>query len=640
MKINRRCLGILLLLIEFISTAATDLKAQGMSCEEIKKASEFIPELNDSINISVSETSFPEFIRGIAYNENINISISPGIEYKITNNFSNVSIASMLCFLLEKYPLDVNIYGNIINITKRKDPEPIPENKSKIVFTPEQGTLSINSRRDSLGNLCKALTMNSPYNVIHDPKLENLYVNGFIKNLPVKEALSSYGRMNGLNVIQVDDSIYSFVRIESNQESQISHSNNREPNSRRGNRRSSESEFIADSSSITFNENGTFSVYSNNSSIESLLKYISDSLNINYYITEDLQGVVSTKLSNVTYPDFIETVFRSTEYGFRRNNNIYIIGPEDNCGINESKVIPLQFRSVNKLSDFLPVELTKDIDIKEFPELNSFLVHGNQSNIKSLENFIREIDQLVPVIMIEVIIVDISKKESMKYGITAGTSSDPVQTGGTLYPNLSYTFDAKTINSLLSSFNGFGQINLGSVAEDFYLNLKFLQENGIIKIRSTPKLSTINGTEASLSIGSTEYYLEEQSNLVVNQSTQNLTTKQYKPIQADLSVNILPIVSGNEQITLEIEVNHSDFTGRMSKDAPPGQTSRMFKSTIRVKNQEMVLLGGLQEKTKNNTHAGLPFLSKIPIIKWLFSNSSKEKQKTKLNIFIKPTIIY
>jgi type IV pilus assembly protein PilQ len=88
-------------------------------------------------------------------------------------------------------------------------------------------------------------------------------------------------------------------------------------------------------------------------------------------------------------------------------------------------------------------------------------------------------------------------------------------------------------------------------------------------------------------------------------------------------------------------VKKSSFTGQSSgKGSPYNSTSRDFQSLIRVKNQEMVMLGGLDEDSKDETSSGIPILSRIPIIKWFFSSRDKTKSKTKLTIFIKPTVIY
>jgi type IV pilus assembly protein PilQ len=169
--------------------------------------------------------------------------------------------------------------------------------------------------------------------------------------------------------------------------------------------------------------------------------------------------------------------------------------------------------------------------------------------------------------------------------------------------------------------------------------LKALESQGIVEISSTPKLSTLNGHDATMSIGNTEYYIEERTDLYGAQNPQLTTTNTYHPVDAELSLNIKPIISGDNQITLEIEVNQSDFTARISKFAPPGIMTRKFKSMIRVRDQEMILLGGLEEKKRSDTSAGVPLLSRIPVLKWIFSSRTKIKAATRLNIFIKPTII-
>jgi type II secretory pathway component GspD/PulD (secretin) len=54
----------------------------------------------------------------------------------------------------------------------------------------------------------------------------------------------------------------------------------------------------------------------------------------------------------------------------------------------------------------------------------------------------------------------------------------------------------------------------------------------------------------------------------------------------------------------------------------------------------MIMLGGLEENQTNNSGSGLPFLSRIPILRWFFGSRTKTKSKSKLTIFIKPTVIY
>jgi type IV pilus assembly protein PilQ len=54
----------------------------------------------------------------------------------------------------------------------------------------------------------------------------------------------------------------------------------------------------------------------------------------------------------------------------------------------------------------------------------------------------------------------------------------------------------------------------------------------------------------------------------------------------------------------------------------------------------MIMLGGLEENTIDHSGSGLPGLSRIPVLRWLFGSRTKKKTENKLTIFIKPTIIY
>lgn len=300
----------------------------------------------------------------------------------------------------------------------------------------------------------------------------------------------------------------------------------------------------------------------------------------------------------------------------------------------------LKFRTIDKIADIIPADLKKGVEIKAFSDLNSFVLSGSVPRIREIETFIHQIDKVVPVIMIELMIVDVNSSKKVSTGISAGLGTAPVETQGTVFPNLDMTLSSSSINNLIDGINGFGSINLGKVTPNFYLKLKALEAQGYLKIRSTPKLATINGHEAKMSIGRTEYYLETSNNVIGTQNPQNIITQVYKSVNADLAITINPIVSSDEQITLDVSVKQSTFTERIVNTAPPGIITRDFQSLVRVKNEETIILGGLEENTTNNSGSGVPLLSRIPVIKWLFSSRNHEKSDNKLTVFVKATVIY
>ncbi|KQC29391.1 type II secretion system protein GspD [Flagellimonas eckloniae] len=329
------------------------------------------------------------------------------------------------------------------------------------------------------------------------------------------------------------------------------------------------------------------------------------------------------------------TGFNNTQGNFGQNSN-------------SSRRISTQTNQFNDYSspaeaivNILPDDVVTDLDVKIDFELNSFLVSGPAANINRFKKFIKEIDKPVPVILIEVMLIEVRKSATVETGISWGIGEEAVTTTGNVFPETDLTLGASTVNKIIGGFDGFGSFNIGKVVPEFFATIKAMESNGNIKIRSTPKLSTLNGHRANLSIGETTYYVVTSQNFFGSQIPTASEIRNFQPIDAQLAVSIKPLVSGNGQVTLDINVIQSDFSSeRIDDDAPPGLTSREFSSIIRMQNQDLAILGGLEEKVKNDSGSGVPFLARIPIIKWFFSKRIREDSKQKLTILIKPTVIY
>ncbi|MGJ8734751.1 MAG: type II secretion system protein GspD [Cellulophaga sp.] len=312
-----------------------------------------------------------------------------------------------------------------------------------------------------------------------------------------------------------------------------------------------------------------------------------------------------------------------------------------NNTIERSNSFASNTTEVQAIINIIPDDVIANLDIRTDYELNSFLVSGPAAKINRFRNFIKKIDKPVPVVLIEVMIIEVKKTSSVETGISWGIGNTPKTTQGNIFPATDVTLGAKTINKVIGGFDGFGSFNVGKVVPNFFATIKALESNGNIKIRSTPKLSTLNGHRAKLSIGETTYYVVTNQNFFGSQIPTTSEVRNYQPIDAELAISIKPLVSGDGQVTLDINVIQSDFSGeRIEDDAPPGLTSREFSSIIRMQNQDLAILGGLEEKIKNDSGSGVPLLARIPIIKWLFSKRKREDTKQKLTILIKPTVIY
>ena len=291
------------------------------------------------------------------------------------------------------------------------------------------------------------------------------------------------------------------------------------------------------------------------------------------------------------------------------------------------------------LKSLIPEDIKKNLDIRVDTELNTFFVSGKHTEVVRFKNFIMALDQPVPVILIEVMFIEINKLSEIEAGLYWGIGEQQETTKGNLFPNLDLTLGSKNVNRIIGGLNGFGSLNVGKVIPEFFVKLKALEKNGAIRILSTPKMATLNGHRAQFSSNETNYYVVTSQNIYGTQNPQSSQIKNYLPIKAGLTLSVKPYVAGNDQVTLDIFVTQSMFNKRIAPEAPPGIQAREFSSIIRMQNKDIAILGGLEQRLHDNSGSGVPFLARIPIIKWLFSERVRKSDYKKLIVLIKPTRI-
>ncbi|MHC1705781.1 MAG: type II secretion system protein GspD [Tenuifilaceae bacterium] len=608
--------------------------------QKIELLAKEVEALNKTIDITVSNVSIQEFVRSVANLSGLNINVSPELNFIVVNNFTKVRVADLLIFLCRQYDIKVSIVGNIVDLYKTTlEPKPL---RGIVEYDKSQDLLNLDFQSIPLSLVTRQLVAETNKNVFAQPEIQNKLINIYIQKLSFESAIENLTKANNLEVEKNDDGSY-FIKDFPSKQQNIPIQQGNESYGRQQNltQSGSSSKKASDNFELKIVKTGnkTFNVNAVDAPLIDIIKEASKQCGISYYITGKVDGTSTMTLTNIEYEDFLKGLLTGRDMSYIKDDGVYIIGEKKLDKFKQSRVIKFEFRPVDSLINRFPEEIKRDLQIREFSDINCLIVSGGQERIRSFEDFCRQIDKAVPVIMIEVIIVDVKKTTTTETGIDAGFGSAPDKSTGQIFPSVDVKLSTKGINSLIQSFNGLGIANLGNVSRDFYLNIKALETDGILKIRSTPILSTINGNNAKINIGNTEYYLVEQSTITAGQTSVVSTNKNYQSVEAKLEVLIKPFVAGDESITLDITVSQSDFTTRIDKYAPPGKVSREFKSKIRVKNQDMILLGGLEEKSTKESSSGVPILQRIPIIKWFFSSRSRAKSDSKLNIFIRPTII-
>jgi len=589
-----------------------------------------IPALNTNVDITVSAAPVQEFLRGLANQAGINMNIDPTLSFTVSNNFNHVLVKDVLKFLIDNYDIEIKGTGNILNIRKRNI---VIDPKTRIRIEAKTGTdlISLTISQVPIRIVANEITAQTGQNIIVTPGIGELMVSCFIRNMPLIPALEKMAIGNNFSVRKTEDGVLIFEPVIA----PIATAQNMMTNNpQKGNRNAS------GTPDIKLVGIDSIRIIAQNCRLEDVINKLFPMLNKPYNLMTALDDVVSLKYENIHFEALVQELFAGTSATFKAENGGYRIGKRNIIEMEEVMVVQLKYRTIDSIIYIIPTQLKKEVDIKQYPDMNSLVLSGAHDRVKTLAEFIQNVDKRIPVVLIEVLIIDNNNSKALSTGITAGLSDKPTVTKGTVFPSVNLSLGSSTVNEIIDGLNGFGWVNLGKVKPNFYMTLKALEQDGVIELKSTPQLSTLNGHKAKMSIGNTEYYKEELNNIFGSMTTQSQVVTTYKPIDAELAVSIRPIVDGSEQVTLDIKVEQSDFTTRISEFAPPGKVSRKFESLIRVKDQEMILLGGLEEKEVRDSRTGLPLLSRIPVLKWIFSSREKSNSKSKLNIFIKPTIIY
>jgi type IV pilus assembly protein PilQ len=600
------------------------------------------PSLNELSSFSLSQTPIQTFLRAVAQNHNLNVQIDPALNITITNNFTNVLVKDLLLFICESYELDIKFSNNIMSFSKFIPlPEPVVITKVKklnMEYDPVGDLLTVDLKNDSLASFVKQLTLISSKNVI-TPSAENSnrLISGYIKSTSFDDALEKLAYINKLNVSKTEDNFYILEPLD-------------QDNTKVGDRNARRRAAANDQQNITRNVNpGILKLETQDSLITievektpliDVIKTVSGRLGKNHVFYSDILGEISLSLLNVSYDDFLKILFQTTAYTYKREKNLYLMGERIQEGLRAVEMIKLYYRTVQGIKDDIPTSLSNGVEVKVLTELNAFVFSGSTPVISELISYIKLIDQPVPNIMIEVIVVDLKNGYSLQTGIKAFLGDSVPPTSGQVLGGVDLTLSSSTINDVLDKLDGKGIVNLGRVTPKFYATLQALEENNNIDIRSTPKLSTMNGHEANLTIGESEYYVEQTQNITGGVNPITTTAQRFNRVEANLSLTINPVVAAADYITMTITAEFSNFIAPSVVGAPPGNATRRFDSRIRVRNGDMIILGGLEEVSKSETGSGVPLLSRIPILKWLFSAKSKQKTDNKLIVFIKPTVVY
>ncbi len=576
---------------------------------------------NEQISVlDFKNTDIKDVLRAIADTYKLNVFIDDAIEYRVSIHLENVTIESVLNFLAERANLKIQYEGSIIKFMM-PPPKPVPP----LALSFHDQKLSIDIKNEPIARVVKEISQLCETNIVLKNGV-NGNVSGFLQNLSLAECLETFFKMNGYELEKKKNIFYVDWGIDYN---------STDPQKKS---RGSRIEVV----------DGLITMDFHNVAIKNAVQEIAQQVGTDIIIYGQMEGNISAKCSHITFDDALNYLFKGTKFTFRKDGDIYFIGDKTVQGINTSKLIKLQHLKAEGLIESIPKEIIQNASIILIKEHNGLMITGAENLIRETEAYIKQIDYPIPQILIEALVVDYNMTDIDEFSLEAGLGNPNADdTTGvlnyrSLFPSIEQSADGDYLNASIELYGPqWGLPNVGRLPSNFYLQVKALEQESKAKIRSRPQIATLNGHTASINIGTTQYYkIKTQTPY---QSTQQLyvsESERFETIKAEMILEITPWVSASGEITTEIHPEFSTPKGALDSETPPTIDHRILNSTVRLKDGETIVLGGLIQESDSKSYAKFPILGDIPLIGRLFRNHSNNKTTTELMIYVTPHLYY
>ena len=403
--------------------------------------------------------------------------------------------------------------------------------------------------------------------------------------------------------------------------------------------------------------------------IQNLLRLFAEISHRNIVVSDDVKGKVTIALRNVPWDQAFDLILKTHGLGKEEVGNIIRIAPEAELEKERKQAIeaqrarqqlePLKVRLIpvnyalaadvaDKIKDVLSDRGIVTVDQRT----NVLIVKDVVDNLAKAEGMVRNLDTQTPQVLIESRIVEaattFAREIGIQWGGNGGFSPVTANTTGLVFPSLATVAggagDAPNAGTGAvpnfavnlpaaigpGSGGGLGFI-FGSAGGAFNLNLRLsaLENNGVVKTVSAPKVATLDNQEAAISQG-----------LSIPFAQVSAAGVQTAFIEARLELKVTPHVTADGSILMKLSAsNNQPNAGITGANGQPSISRKEAKTQMLVKDGDTTVIGGIYTRSTGTSVNEVPFFGKIPILGWLFKHRADSDNRTELLIFITPRIL-
>lgn len=265
---------------------------------------------------------------------------------------------------------------------------------------------------------------------------------------------------------------------------------------------------------------------------------------------------------------------------------------------------------------------------------NQLLVRTRPAQWKEIEAAIKRLDNAPLQVQIETRILEVSLSGELDLGVQWYLGRLARNSGSDTVSNT-----AGSQGALGGGGLGVGNSSLfySFVSNNLQVALRALETNGRTQVLSAPSLVVMNNQQAQIQVG---------DNIPINQTTVNTlnsdtTLSSVEYVQTGVILDVVPRINPGGLVYMDIQQQVSDADTRSisGTQTNPRISTRSVSTQVAVQSGQTVLLGGLIKQDNAESDSSIPYLGKIPGLRWLFGTSSRSKARTELIVLITPRVI-
>ncbi|MCI0427519.1 MAG: type IV pilus secretin PilQ [Nitrospiraceae bacterium] len=396
--------------------------------------------------------------------------------------------------------------------------------------------------------------------------------------------------------------------------------------------------------------------------ITNVLRLIAEVSGFNVVVGEGVKSKVTMKLVSVPWDQALDMILKMTGLGKIRQGNILWIDSLVNISRQETELAQSKIAKMNAEELVDRVFYIRNIPAQEvmtslaqfksprgFIQFNlgsnALIVRDTETRVAVIKQLVEGLDLEVPQVQIEARIVQADTTYSRSLGVQWGIQNVN-QVGSTGVANFRTgnvgPFGGQTSNFLVNlpatvgglvSTPGVG-FTIGKT-DGALLDMRLSAGEllGLSKVIAAPKVTTLDKREAKISQGESIPF-----------QTTSLQGTQTTFVDANLELNVTPQITSRDPkevgklISMKIRATRN-AVGARSNPAGPSIDRREANTQVIIRDGETMVIGGVFIDTQNNSVAGIPYLSRVPVLGWLFKQKTESVAKQELLIFLTPSIV-